>query len=63
MSPNKIFMFLINLPSENVKLQKMIAERIFECFEKMESGRRQSYTRTQLINNLLVTCIFVVSTF
>ena len=34
MSPNKIFMFLINLPSGNVKIQKMIAKHIFECFEK-----------------------------
>ena len=37
MSPNKIFMFLINSPSGNVKIQKMImmiAKHIFECFEK-----------------------------
>ena len=34
MSPNKIFMFLINPPSGNVKIQKMIAKHIFECFEK-----------------------------
>ena len=33
-SPNKIFMFLINPPSGNVKIQKMIAKHIFECFEK-----------------------------
>ena len=30
----KIFMFLINPPSGNVKIQKMIAKHIFECFEK-----------------------------
>ena len=34
MSPNKIFMFLINPPSGNVNMQKMIAKHIFECFEK-----------------------------
>ena len=34
MSPNKIFMFLINPPSGNVKIQKMIAKHIFKCFEK-----------------------------
>ena len=34
MSPNKIFMFLINRPSGNVKIQKMTAKHIFECFEK-----------------------------
>ena len=34
MSPNKIFLFLINPPSGNVKIQKMIAKHIFECFEK-----------------------------
>ena len=44
MSPNKIFMFLINPPSGNVKIQKVIAKHILECFEKR--GRRQSYTRT-----------------
>ena len=27
-------MFLINPPSGNVKIQKMIAKHIFECFEK-----------------------------
>ena len=34
MSPNKIFMFLINPPSGNDKIQKLIAKHIFECFEK-----------------------------
>ena len=32
MSPNKIFMFLINLPSGNVKIQKMTAEHIIRMF-------------------------------
>ena len=36
MSPNKIFMFLINAPSVNAKIQKLIAKHIFECFEKRE---------------------------
>ena len=34
MSPNKIFMFLINPPSGNVKIQKKIAKHIFQCFGK-----------------------------
>ena len=36
MSPNKIFMFLINPRnfSRNAKIQKLIAKHIFECFEK-----------------------------
>ena len=42
MSPNRIFMFLINPPSgTDVKIQKLIAKHIFECFEKREWGRRQ----------------------
>ena len=42
MSPNRIFMFLINPPSENVKIQKLIAKHIFECFEKRngEDGKK-----------------------
>ena len=34
MSPNRIFMFLMNPPSGNVRIQKPIAKHIFECFEK-----------------------------
>ena len=34
MSPNRIFMFLINPPSGNVRIQKLIAKHIFEYFEK-----------------------------
>ena len=34
MSPNRIFMFLINPPNGNVRIQKLIAKHIFECFEK-----------------------------
>ena len=37
MSPNKIFMFLINPPSGNAKTQKLIAKHVFE----IERGRRQ----------------------
>ena len=42
MSPNKIFMFLINTPSRNAKIQKLIAKHIFECFEKRkgEDGKK-----------------------
>ena len=34
MSPNRIFMFLISPPRGNVRIQKLIAKHIFECFEK-----------------------------
>jgi len=34
MSPNRIFMFLINPASGNVRIQKLIAKHIFESFEK-----------------------------
>ena len=34
MSPGRIFMFLINPPSGNVRIQKLIAKHIFEFFEK-----------------------------
>ena len=42
MSPNKIFMSLINPPSGNAKIQKLIAKHIFECFEKRkgEDGKK-----------------------
>ena len=42
MSPNKIFMFLINPPSGNAKIQKLIAKHVFECFEKRkgEDGKK-----------------------
>ena len=42
MSPNKIFMFLINRSSGNAKVQKLIAKHIFECFEKRkgEDGKK-----------------------
>ena len=43
-------MFLINPPSGNVRMQKLIAKHIFECFEKrrgedMEDGKSK-YSRT-----------------
>ena len=34
MSPNRIFMFLINPPSGNVRIQKLIAKHIFEALKK-----------------------------
>ena len=34
MKTNKIFMFLINPPRGNAKIQKLIAKHVFECFEK-----------------------------
>ena len=41
MSPNRIFMFLINPPSGNVRVQKLIAKYI-RMLRKKERGRRQS---------------------
>ena len=47
MSPNKIFMFLLKPPSANAKIQKLIAKRIFECFEKGKGKTAKSkYSRT-----------------
>ena len=34
MSPNKIFMFLINPASGNAKIQKLIAKHIFDALKK-----------------------------
>ena len=34
MSPNRMFMFLINPPSGNVRIPNLIVKHIFECFEK-----------------------------
>ena len=47
MSPNRMFMFLINPASGNVRIQKLIARHIFECFEKRkgEDGKSK-YSRT-----------------
>ena len=51
MSPNRIFMFLINSPSGKVRKQKLIAKNIFECFEKRkgEDGKSK-YSRIDLID-------------
>ena len=47
MLPNRIFMFLINLPSGNVRIQKLIAKHIFKCFEKRkEEDSKSKYSRT-----------------
>ena len=47
MSPNKIFMFLINPPSRNAKIQTLIAKHIFECFKKRkEKTTKSKYSRT-----------------
>ena len=44
MTPNEIFMFLINPPppSRNAKIQKLIAKHVFECFRKRkeEDGKK-----------------------
>ena len=49
-SPNKIFMFVINPPSGNVKIQKMIAKHIFECFEKREGEDGKAEVNTLGLN-------------
>ena len=57
MSPNRIFMFPINPLSGNVRIQKLIAKHIFECFEKRkEEDGKSKYSTT---NNLL----FVIFTY
>ena len=46
MSPNRIFMFLINPLSGNVRIQKLIAKTYIRMLRKKERGRRQSkYSR------------------
>ena len=47
MSPNRIFMFLKNPPSGNVRIKKLIAKQIFKRFEKRkgEDGKSK-YSRT-----------------
>ena len=40
MSPNKIFMFLINPPSGNARIQKLIAKHVFEGFEKRKDSKK-----------------------
>ena len=40
MSPNKIFMFLINPPSGNARIRKLIAKHLFECFEKRKDSKK-----------------------
>ena len=39
---NEDFMFLINPPSGNVRIQKLIAKHIFECFEKRKGEEGKS---------------------
>ena len=48
LSPNRIFMFQINPPSGNVRIQKLIAKHIFERFEKRkgEDGKVNTYSMT-----------------
>ena len=45
MLPDRIFMFLINLPSGNVRIQKLIAKHIFEWFEKRKGEDGKVNTR------------------
>ena len=62
MSPNKIFMFLINSPGRNAKIQKRIAKHIFECFEKKERRRRQK-VNTIGLNKLITYWPYVARKF
>ena len=45
MSPNRIFIFLINLPNGNVRIQKRIAKHLFECFEKRKGEDGKVHTQ------------------
>ena len=47
MSPNRIFMFVINPPSGNARIQKLKAKHIFGCFEKRKGVEGKiKYSRT-----------------
>ena len=52
MSPNRIFMFLINPPSWNVRIQKLIAKHIFKYFEKRKGEDGKVNTQGLLINSI-----------
>ena len=49
---NKVFMFLINPPSGNAEIQKLMAKHVFECFEKRkgEDGNKTVSTLGLNIN-------------
>ena len=61
MSPNRIFMFLINPPSK-VRIQKLIAKHIFECFEKRkgEEGKVNSQGLLKSLSIYLLTLIKLI---
>ena len=42
MSPNRIFMFQINPPSGNVRIQNLIAKHIFECWKGKDGKSKYS---------------------
>ena len=52
MSPNRIFKFLINSPSGNVRIKKLIAKHIFEYFEKRKGEDGKVNTQGLLINSI-----------
>ena len=58
MSPNRIFMFLINPPGGNVRMQKLIAKHIFECFEKRkeEDGKSKYCNLFVSFSYLEISC-------
>ena len=37
MAPDDVFLFLINPPSKNKPVQKLIAKYVFDCYEKRRS--------------------------
>ena len=37
MAPDDVFLLLINPPSENKPVQKLIAKHVFDCYEKRRS--------------------------
>ena len=51
MSPNRIFMFPINSPIGNVRIQKLIAKHVFECFEKRKGEDGKVNTKGLLRGN------------
>ena len=59
MSPNRIFMFLINSPSGNVRIQKLIAKHIFKYFEKRkgEDGKVNTQGLLSILSIYLINLI------
>ena len=56
MLPNEIFMFLINLPSENSETQKIIARHVFECFKIRNEKEEKSSVKYVHVYVIISNC-------